>query len=365
MRSDDKVSPKFVTNNLLHVASLLAGVPLMTPGSDLHVATIEDLTCRAGQCTKPGDTMLELVNMFGSVRCVSPDKCVFNGEDQQRMMSIDRTGKQKLTLSRFIFLNGRHKITGGALSIYDFSVVTIELCQFVNNYSGGRGGAIYLHLSRVDIYGTVFNDNNSFQNTDNAIYRYTDVDADNDEILPPEVDSVEVFGTCPPPYEEEAPERGEMLIANGMTRIPYSYSKCEFSACPKGKYNSNGGSDPEVSCVDCRPGWYNDNDLEGNFLRSCEACPKGKFSVDPTSCLQCSRGKVSTLTGATSCSVCPNEETTDDQSSCAVKSCPSGQINDGDGVCKECKKAGEFGQGAKRQQSDSKATAKSSYCLLT
>ena len=113
-------------------------------------------------------------------------------------------------------------------------------------------------------------------------------------------------------------------------------AECQFAKCPAEGYSNPSGSLREGDCQPCPQGRYSDG---SQFLIECTECEAGKFADASASgsCLPCGRGAASSP-GSSECFECPDDETEDDKSACAVQRCGDNQYASSDG-CKDCRTA--------------------------
>lgn len=191
------------------------------PFGDTTVLTEGEYRCTEGTCAQTASasnrspTMMGLVDIYGDINCVNDDaSCVLDGEDARRIMWLAGTGQGKLSIRSVTFKNGKSDDSGGALGISNnpenddsVTIVDLHLTIFLSNRAtgnydllgnGGGGGAIYLTspVSTLNIYGTIFTDNQGLLGAD--IYN-----AGGD---------VTIHETCSSPYASNIPIKGEARI---------------------------------------------------------------------------------------------------------------------------------------------------------
>jgi len=164
--------------------------------------------------------ILVVEELYGSMMCVSDSGgCTLDGEWSRRILNVDDTLGETLTLRALTFKDGMTIDTAGAIYTGPSSIVDIVLCAFsncVSNLSGLGGGAIEVEgpSTVINIYGSSFTNN-------------TAASAGKGDDIYCQDATIVVNDDCPSPYEDTTPDKGAALDNFGeIGGSLYSYSGC-------------------------------------------------------------------------------------------------------------------------------------------
>ena len=184
-------------------------------------------------------------NIYYTMNCVEDDhSCILDGlGGTRRLLVVSGTSGQDLTITGIKFYNTRASLGGGIFAESGAKVV-IQLCLFDNleatSSSTGGGGGIHVQTSStsVNIYTTLFSNNNAVSGNGDDIYIYSG--------------SVTVHATCPPGFTGTSSQSSSLdTYGSGFsgTLNNFEAGTCSLS-CEAGKYFTG------TICYDCAAGKY-------------------------------------------------------------------------------------------------------------
>jgi hypothetical protein len=197
-------------------------------------------------------------NIYYTMNCVEDDhSCILDGlGGTRKILKVDGTSGQDLTITGIKFYNARASY-GGGIDAWSGAKVVIQLCLFDNleaTHSFYGGGGIFVETSStsVNIYTTLFSNNNAVSGNGDDIYISSG--------------SVTVHATCPPGFTGTSSQSSSLdtyAACSGSSGSPCYGNSATFSgtlnnfeagtcslSCEAGKYRT--GS----ICYDCAAGKY-------------------------------------------------------------------------------------------------------------
>ena len=189
-------------------------------------------------------------DIYYTMNCVGDaHSCILDGlGGTRRILYVDGTSNQDLTITGIKFYNTRASY-GGGIYAWNGAKVVIQLCLFDNleaTSSGYGGGGIIVDSSStsVNIYTTLFSNNNAVSGNGDDIYIYSS-------------GSVTVHATCPPGFTGTSSQSSSLdtAIRAGYggtfsgTLNNFEAGTCSLS-CEAGKYFTG------TICYDCAAGKY-------------------------------------------------------------------------------------------------------------
>ena len=186
-------------------------------------------------------------NIYYTMNCVEDDhSCILDGlGGTRRILYVYGTNGQDLTITGIKFYNTRAS-RGGGIYAESGAKVVIQLCLFDNleaTHPPRGGGGIYVQSSStsVNIYTTLFSNNNAVSGLGNDIY----IDSG----------SVTVHATCPPGFTGTSSQSSSLdtyARSGGTfsgTLNNFEAGTCSLS-CEAGEYFTG------TICYDCAAGKY-------------------------------------------------------------------------------------------------------------
>ena len=173
--------------------------------------------------------------------------CILDGlGGTRRILLVWGTSGQDLTITGIKFYNTRAS-EGGGISACCYAKVVIQLCLFDNleaTHSDRGGGGIYVSTSStsVNIYTTLFSNNNAVSGNGDDIYNNQG--------------SVTVHATCPPGFTGTSSQSSSLDTAKYSSSGTFSGTLNNFEAgtcslsCEAGEYRTG------TICYDCAAGKY-------------------------------------------------------------------------------------------------------------
>lgn len=149
-------------------------------------------------------SMLFTYGLYGSIGCADDAaSCILDGQLARRIIYLQGTGGQILTIRALVFKDGQpNSGYGGGTHMNNGALVDIELCIFTNcrsTISELGGGAIYVSNSSnnvVNVFGTSFYGNEALNGGDgDDIYRNGG--------------TITIHDTCPSPYAAKQSAQGK------------------------------------------------------------------------------------------------------------------------------------------------------------
>ena len=187
-------------------------------------------------------------SIYYTMNCVGDDhSCILDGlGGTRRILQVYGTSGQDLTITGIKFYNTRASY-GGGINAWDGAKVVIQLCLFDNleaTSSDYGGGGIFVHFSgtSVNIYTTLFSNNNAVSGNGDDIYIHY-------------YGSVTVHATCPPGFTGTSSQSSSLdtyARSDGTfsgTLNNFEAGTCSLS-CEAGKYFTG------TICYDCAAGKY-------------------------------------------------------------------------------------------------------------
>ena len=186
-------------------------------------------------------------SIYYTMNCVGDDhSCILDGlGGTRRILAVVGTSNHDLTITGIKFYNARASF-GGGISAFSDAKVVIQLCLFDNleaTSSSFGGGGIFVGSSggTINIYTTLFSNNNAVSGNGNDIYIRSG--------------SVTVHATCPPGFTGTSSQSSSLdtyAINSGTfsgTLNNFEAGTCSLS-CEAGKYRTG------TICYDCAAGKY-------------------------------------------------------------------------------------------------------------
>ena len=186
-------------------------------------------------------------NIYYTMNCVEDDhSCILDGlGGTRRILWVDGTSGQDLTITGIKFYNVRASY-GGGIAAYSGAKVVIQLCLFDNleatrSDRGGGGIIVEASSTSVNIYTTLFSNNNAVSGNGDDIYIKSG--------------SVTVHATCPPGFTGTSSQSSSLdtfAYSSGTfsgTLNNFEAGTCSLS-CEAGKYRTG------TICYDCAAGKY-------------------------------------------------------------------------------------------------------------
>ena len=189
-------------------------------------------------------------DIYYTMNCVEDDhSCILDGlGGTRRILYVDGTSNQDLTITGIKFYNIRASYAGG-IRAQSGAKVVIQLCLFDNleatsSSSGYGGGGIIVDSSStsVNIYTTLFSNNNAVSGKGDDIYIGEG--------------SVTVHATCPPGFTGTSSQSSSLDTYTATSSATFSGTLNNFEAgtcslsCEAGKYRTG------TICYDCAAGKY-------------------------------------------------------------------------------------------------------------
>ena len=181
------------------------------------------------------------------MNCVGDDhSCILDGlGGTRRILYVWRTSGQDLTITGIKFYNARANV-GGGINAWSGAKVVIQLCLFDNleatdSDTGGGGIYVFSSSTSVNIYTTLFSNNNAVSGNGDDIYVNSG--------------SVTVHATCPPGFTGTSSQSSSLdtyARSSGTfsgTLNNFEAGTCSLS-CEAGKYFTG------TICYDCAAGKY-------------------------------------------------------------------------------------------------------------
>jgi len=173
-----------------------------------------------GQALNCADNLRVLFtqSLYGSIECTDDSaNCVLNGESSRKVMRVQGSGGQTLTLRALNFQNGLGDLGGGAY-IRNDAIVEILLCVF-SNCSASSGGALHIIGSgpSINVYGTTFSGNTATSGNGNDINHISG--------------TITIYNTCPSPYSSNTPTQGKTRLIRRTIESsiePFNTSKLTY-----------------------------------------------------------------------------------------------------------------------------------------
>jgi hypothetical protein len=162
---------------------------------DTTILAVGSYKCSEGTCGDP--FVLWTIALYGEIKCVEDNaSCVLDGENERRLMAVQRTGSGTLILRALTFDKGSG--WEGAAYIMDGAKVDLELCTFSNNRMINYGAIQVAHIeTSVNVYGTSFSGN--IADSGNGADIYNNANAG----------TITIHNTCPSPYSSNTPIQGK------------------------------------------------------------------------------------------------------------------------------------------------------------
>ena len=186
-------------------------------------------------------------SIYYTMNCVEDDhSCILDGlGGTRRILEVGGTSGQDLTITGIKFYNTRAQY-GGGIGAFNGAKVVIQLCLFDNleaTSSSKGGGGIYVNSgsTSVNIYTTLFSNNNAVSGNGDDIYIYSG--------------SVTVHATCPPGFTGTSSQSSSLdtyATSSGTfsgTLNNFEAGTCSLS-CEAGEYRTG------TICYDCAAGKY-------------------------------------------------------------------------------------------------------------
>ena len=188
-------------------------------------------------------------NIYYTMNCVGDDhSCILDGLGGTRyILLVSGTSGQDLTVTGIKFYNTRAG-DGGGIHASNGAKVVIQLCLFDNleatssSYVGGGGIYVYSSSTSVNIYTTLFSNNNAVSDNGDDIFIGSG--------------SVTVHATCPPGFTGTSSQSSSLDTYANPSYGTFSGTLNNFEAgtcslsCEAGKYFTG------TICYDCAAGKY-------------------------------------------------------------------------------------------------------------
>ena len=187
-------------------------------------------------------------DIYYTMNCVEDDhSCILDGlGGTRRILAVVGTSNQDLTITGIKFYNTRAD-RGGGIFAWSGAKVVIQLCLFDNleatsSSYGGGGILVETSSTSVNIYTTLFSNNNAVSGNGDDIYIWSG--------------SVTVHATCPPGFTGTSSQSSSLDTATLDSSGTFSGTLNNFEAgtcslsCEAGKYFTG------TICYDCAAGKY-------------------------------------------------------------------------------------------------------------